>query len=362
MTRNRIERIFEDCGELDAVVLLNGAEPYLDMGFFYATGLVEGLFEGGMAILYPGGTIEVITSLLEAESAKKGNFDISIFKSKSERKELIKDKLSKLSKIGFNSGGVTHKSYLELKELLPEIELMDVSESLNKARMIKDEKEIEILRKACKMVSDVAEDIIDFFKEGVKEYDVAAELSYMMQKKGATGPSFDTISSFGANTAEPHYTAGDCVLKGGDFILLDFGAKYRRYCSDITRTYVLGKASDKQKDMYETVLKAQRIALDRIKPGVNGKDVHQAVSDYIEGTKFKGLFTHSTGHSIGLSVHDNSALTKEVDVILEENMVFTVEPGIYISGYGGVRIEDDVRVTKDGVEILTSATKELIEA
>lgn len=361
MTRTRIEKILKNCDELDAIVLLNGSEPHVDMGFFYVTGLTEGLFEGGMVIIQKDGSLEVLTSLLEAESARKGNFDITIFKTKSERKELFKDKLSNFKKIGINNQDITYKNYLELKELLPETEFIDVTESINKARMIKDEKEIEIMRKACKIVSEVAEDIADFFKEGVLEYEVAAEMSYMMQKKGATGPSFDTISSFGKNTAEPHYTAGDCALKKGDFILLDFGAKYRRYCSDITRTYCCGSASDKQRDMYNTILEAQQIALDNIKPGVNGKDVHQAVSDFIEGTKYKGLFTHSTGHSIGLSVHDNSALTKEVDVILEENMVFTVEPGIYISGYGGVRIEDDVRVTKDEVEILTTATKDFIE-
>ncbi|UCE39583.1 MAG: aminopeptidase P family protein [Thermoplasmata archaeon] len=361
MLTSRIGKIFQGCDEIDAAVFINGAEPLLDMGFFYVTGLMEGLFEGGMAIIYPDSSIEVVTSLLEAESAKKGDFEITIFKSKAERKEIFKDKLSKFKKIGINSQGLIHKNYLELKELLPEIEFVDVTEAVNSARMIKDEKEMEILKKACQMVSEVADGIVDFFKEGVKEYEVAAELSYMMQKLGATGPSFDTISSFGKNTAEPHYTAGDVALKQGDFILLDFGAKYRRYCSDITRTYFLGEASEKQKGMYTTVLQAQKVALDMIKPGVNGKDVHQAVADFIEGTKYKGLFTHSTGHSIGLSVHDGVALTKEIDNTLEENMVFTVEPGIYEPGYGGVRIEDNVRVTSDGCEILTTAKKELIE-
>jgi Xaa-Pro dipeptidase len=362
MTKARVEKLFKGKDDLDAVVFLNGAEPNLDMGFFYVTGLMEGLFEGGMAIAYPDGSLEVVTSLLEAESAKKGNFDISIFKSKSEKNDLFKEKLPKHKKIGFNSTGLVHKNYLELKNLVPEVEFIDVSENLSSARMIKDEDEIKIMRRACDIVSEVADEIVDFFSEGVKEYEIAAELCYLMQKKGATGPSFDTISSVAHNTAEPHYTSGDVVLKKGDFILLDFGAKFKRYCSDITRTYFLGKASEKQKEMYETVLKAQKVALDMIKPGINGKDIHAAVAEYIESTKFAGLFTHSTGHSIGLSVHDNSALTKEVDVILEENMIFTVEPGIYLPGYGGVRIEDDVRVTKDGLEILTSAKKDLIEA
>ncbi len=362
MTRDRIKKIFQDYEDVEAIIFINGAEPHLDMGFFYVTGLVEGgLFEGNMAVTYPDGSLEMVTSLLEAESAKKGGFELSIFKSRAEKKKLFQEKLSKFKKVGINSNGLVYKSYLELKEILPDLELVDVSEAVSKTRMIKDEKEIETMKMACRIVSEVADEILDFFSEGVLENEVAAELSYKMQKMGATGPSFDTIASFAKNTAEPHYTAGFEQLKKGDFILLDFGAKYRKYCSDITRTYFLGAASDKQKDMYETILKAQQVALDMIAPGVNGKDIHQAVSDFIDSTKYKGLFIHSTGHSIGLSVHDGVALTKEIDNLLEENMVFTVEPGIYEPGFGGIRIEDDVRVTKDGVEILTSARKELIE-
>jgi Xaa-Pro dipeptidase len=357
----RTQRILKEHEDLDAIVIINGTEPALDMGFFYLTGLVEGLFEGSMALVHSDGNLELITSLLEAESAKKGGFELSIFKSKAEKKEMFTQKLSKIGKVGIHSAALTHKNFLELRDMAPTAEFVDVSETISKARMIKDEKEIATLKKACTMASEVAQDICGFIKEGVREYEVAAELSYMMQKKGAVGPSFDTISSFGAHTAEPHYTAGDAVLKTGEFVLMDFGAKYRRYCSDITRTFVCGSGSEKQKDMYQTVLQAQKVALDMIRPGVNGKDIHKAVADYIEGTKYKGLFTHSTGHSIGLSVHDGVALTKEIDMILEENMVFTVEPGIYIPGFGGVRIEDDVRVTSDGLEFLTSGTKELIE-
>jgi Xaa-Pro dipeptidase len=314
-----------------------------------------------MCILYPDGKLEVITSLLEAESARKGNFEVSIFKSKAEKKEMFSEKLSKFKKIGLNYSGLVHQNFLELKEYAPEAEFVSITDSLTKARMVKDEKEIATIKKACVIVSEVAENICEFIKEGVIEYEVAAELSYMMQKKGAVGPSFDTISSFGKNTAEPHYTAGEAVLKKGEFVLMDYGAKYKRYVSDITRTFACGEASEKMTDIFNTVLAAQKIALDMIAPGVNGKDVHQAVWDYIEGTKYKGLFTHSTGHSIGLSVHDNVGLTKDVDMVLEENMVVTVEPGIYIPGYGGVRIEDDIRVSKDGMELLTFGTKELIE-
>ena len=235
---------------------------------------------------------------------------------------------------------------------------MDVSDPIIDARNIKDEKEIEVMRKACDIASEVAENITDFIEPGVKEYEIAAELSCRMKKMGATGDAFETISSSGPNTAEPHYTCGDREVQEGDFVLMDFGALFKQYRSDITRTYVVGEASEKQRRMYDTVLKAQQAALDMIRPGVEGPDVHNAAADVINSTEFEGSFIHGLGHSLGLSTHDGSGLSPSVDVTLEPGMVFTVEPGIYLPGYGGVRIEDDIVVTEDGFEYLTSADKE----
>ncbi|MFO7992509.1 MAG: M24 family metallopeptidase, partial [Thermoplasmata archaeon] len=144
----------------------------------------------------------------------------------------------------------------------------------------------------------------------------------------------------------------------GDFVLMDFGALYDRYRSDITRTYVLGEASEKQKKIYDVVAEAQQRALDLIEPGVKGEDVHNAAAEYIDGTEFKGKFTHGLGHSIGLATHDGSGLSPSVDITLEPGMVYTVEPGVYLPGFGGVRIEDDIVVTEDGCEILTSANRD----
>lgn len=360
--KDRIKRIYDNLEQdIDMIIIYTATDPFIDQTFFYVTSLTEGIFEGSVALLNNDYSLEVLASLLEKESAKKGDFGLSIFKLKKEREQIVYERLKGIKKIGINAEELTYKTFLKLKELAPKSEFINVGQAIKKARLVKDEIEIKILKKACKIASEVADEIPNYFKEGMKEYELASEVNYLLQKKGAVGPAFVTISSFGPMSAEPHYIGGTKKLKKGDFVLLDFGALYKRYRSDITRTYVFGKASSVQKEIYEFVKKAQQIGLDAIKAGVNGKNVHKAVEDFINSTNYKGRFTHSTGHSIGLATHDGSALSSQIDVELEENMVFTVEPGIYLPGFGGVRIEDDIVVRKDCAEQLTDAKKDLIE-
>jgi Xaa-Pro dipeptidase len=204
--------------------------------------------------------------------------------------------------------------------------------------------------------------IPDLLFEGMYEYEIAAEIEYNLQKNGADCSAFEIISSFGKNTAEPHYSHGNTKLKKGDFVLFDFGSRFKKYNSDITRTFVFGKADKKQKEIYETVLYAQQIGFDSIKPDVLTSEVHYAVQNYIDNTRYKGCFIHSTGHSIGLSVHDGIiGLNQKNSVKLKEDMVFTVEPGIYIPGFGGVRIEDDILIKKEGIKILTKYPRTFLE-
>jgi Xaa-Pro dipeptidase len=144
--------------------------------------------------------------------------------------------------------------------------------------------------------------------------------------------------------------------------LFDFGARFRRYNSDITRTFVFGKAAEKQKEMHEVVLAAQEVGFETIKPGIKANEVHNAVNSFIDGGMFKGCFIHSTGHSLGLNVHDGGAgLSSDCDVELKEGMIFTVEPGVYIPGFGGVRIEDDILIKKDRIELLTKSSRDFVE-
>src|SRR6266568_2547322 len=183
----------------------------------------------------------------------------------------------------------------------------------------------------------------------------AAELTH------ATFERLRTIVGSGPNGAEPHYTAGPRKIQGGDMIVIDFGAMYRMYCSDITRTVVVGKASEEQKLMHDTVARAQAAAFTRMKPGARGKSVDAAARALIDGTKYKGRFIHGLGHSIGLAVHDGAGLHPASEVILKPNMVFTDEPGVYVPGFGGVRIEDDVLVTRQGPKYLSTTARELLE-
>jgi len=348
--------------DVDMIIIYNKGEPVIDLNFFYVTGLISGgLFEGSYAIVYPDET-KVITSLLEETSARKGENDVYIFKTSQERDELLKKLAGNADTIGLNFSSLTLEDFEKIKKLLGDRRYVDVSTAIMEARMIKDEKEIEIMRKAAKIASEVAEIMPDFMKEGMREYELAGRLVYEMLKRGAEDVAFTSIVAFGENAAEPHYVPGNRKLKRGDFVLMDFGAKYRKYNSDITRTFVFGRAAEEQKEMYQVVLEAQRIGIGMIKEGAHGAEIDTKVREYIDSTKYRGKMTHSTGHGVGLAVHDHVGLSKYKDVVLREGMVVTVEPGVYVQGFGGVRTEDDVVVRREMGEVLTTAKKdELIE-
>ncbi|MFH0815211.1 MAG: Xaa-Pro peptidase family protein [Methanobacteriota archaeon] len=360
--KQRVKGVFgHSKGKAEAIVLLNSVDPHLDMSFFYATGAENGLFEGSAAVLYPDGNCTLICSELEHESASQTDCDIVTCAKKEEFVASLRKALKGCKVVGFNPPETTHKAYLTIKECAGKSKLVDASEALVSARLVKDASEIELMREACSIASEAAVEVQDCIKAGVREYHIAAELCYIMQKKGAIGPAFETIVGSGPNSAEPHYHAGARKINKGDFVLLDFGALYKRYRSDITRTYFLGKADARKREMYKVVLEAQRRALAAIKPGAKGGLAHLAAAKYIDSTEYKGKFIHGVGHSLGLATHDGSGLNPRIDVTLKPGMVFTVEPGVYVPGYGGVRIEDDIVVTKRGCELLTSAPKELTE-
>ena len=359
---NRIKNIFNNIEKkIDAVIIKNSNYPYIDENLFYVTGLEKGIFEGAIAVLHPEGNIDLLVSELEAESASRSKSDIHIYKNKEEMDNIIK-KLSLSDKnIGLNYNCITYNDYHNLKNMIPTSDFIDISKELIKTRLVKDQLELKLIKKACKISDSIMNKIPEMLHEGMYEYEIAAEIDYLMQKLGADKPAFETISSFNKNTSEPHYSHGNTRLKKGDFALFDFGACFRKYNSDITRTFIFGKASKNQKEMYETVLEAQKIGFDIIKADVAANKVHNAVSSYIDNTKFKGRFIHSTGHSLGLAVHDGARLGSENNMKLKENMIFTVEPGIYIPGIGGIRIEDDIQVKKEGIELLTDSSRELLE-
>jgi Xaa-Pro dipeptidase len=312
-------------------------------------------------VLYPDGACHIMVSELEAESARQSNAQKTIYKTKDEYISCLKNLLSSFKTIGVNTDGLSAHEYNKLISLFPHITFVDVSDGFLKTRLIKDEQEIQHIKHACKIADETMATIPDIITRGMTEKELAAEINYSLQNLGAEKPAFDTISSFGKNTAEPHYAHGDASLQNGDFIVCDFGASYKKYNSDITRTFIYRGATEQQKAMLETVLQAQQVAFQMIRPGIKANAVHQAVHSFIESSAFKGKFIHSTGHSLGLSVHDGLGFTPDNTMDLQENMILTVEPGVYLPGIGGVRIEDDVLIRKNGGELLTKSPRVLLE-
>ena len=348
----------------EVIVLSNGTEPHLDASFFYVSGFPYGLFEGSFLVARKDGTVELLTSPLEEEIARTNSNGIEI---QAVQRDEMSSRLSELlrdnaSAIGINSAELTVKSLDVIKSASKTAEQVDVSEAIESARLIKDKDEVECIQKACDIASDAYRKVPKILKKGTTESEVAARLAFEMQENGGSGVAFDSIIAFGKNSALPHYSAGDAKLKKGQFVLCDYGTKYRRYNSDITRTLVFGKASKQQKRMYEVVLEALEMGTQLCTPEYTGAEANSQVTEFIDSTEFKGKFIHSLGHSLGLSVHDGPGLSRNYSKKLEPGMVVTVEPGVYIPGVGGVRIEDDVLVTKTKPKILTSAKRGLLEA
>ncbi|HEV8593965.1 MAG TPA: aminopeptidase P family protein, partial [Thermoplasmata archaeon] len=320
-----------------------------------------GLFEGCAAFCHPDGSAEVVTSALEEETAKRCGLPLHVFRTWAERDAAYKKLLRGHRKIGLNFAEITHKAAEQLHGFAPKAKFVDVSQAVMRARLVKDSEEIGHLRKAAQIASRAFEDILDGIRPGRRESEVAADLVYAMQRRGASGPSFRTIVGSGPNSAEPHYTAGPRRIRKGDFIVIDFGARFNHYCSDVTRTVVVGKATPKHRDIYETVRRAQTESAKKMRPGVAAKSVDAVARAVIDSSEYKGRFIHGLGHSVGLAVHDGGGLGPASDIILRKDMVFTNEPGIYLPGFGGVRIEDDVLITANGPRFLSTATRELLE-
>ncbi|MBQ9358567.1 MAG: aminopeptidase P family protein [Abditibacteriota bacterium] len=256
---------------------------------------------------------------------------------------------------GFEADSVSLKEYRSLcKYVKDPVETHGLAEAL---RLVKDPGEIKALEAACGLADRAALWLREAVKPGISETDLAVELEYFMKKGGASGPAFPSIIAAGENAACPHHAPEDRVIKEGDMVKCDFGCCLSRYNSDITRTFFMGEPSAEFDRIYGIVLEAQQRTIEAIKPGVPGKDIDAVAREFIAGAGYGDCFGHGLGHGLGLSVHDSAAFSPSSPVILEPGMVATVEPGIYIPGWGGVRIEDDVLVTEDGCRVLTHADK-----
>lgn len=264
-----------------------------------------------------------------------------------------------LNTVAIEKAQLTVERYEALQQMYPAATFTRIDEKVNAMRVVKSEEELAILRRAAEMADYAIHVGCNALAEGKTEMEVLNEIETAVKAKGYS-MSFDTMVLFGEKSASPHGIPGDRKLAVGDMVLFDLGVIVDGYCSDITRTVAFGTVNDKQKEIYETVLASNLAAIELVKPGVRAMDLDKAARDVITNAGFGEYFTHRLGHGLGISVHEFPSIHGANEMPLQEGMVFTIEPGVYKSDVTGVRIEDDVVVTADAVEILTKFTKDLV--
>ena len=354
MFQVRINKLREKLSEytLDGLIVSKSENIY------YTTG-----FSGeGLAIIT--GQNYIITDFRYTEQAKSETIGFEIVEIGSGLSHfsiaynLLKD--LGLSTIGFESHSLTVKEYDKLVSHFKNINLVKTNGLIEELRVTKDANEITFIKTAQEITDKAFEHILDFIKPEVSELDLVAELEYLMKKNGSEKVAFETILVSGSKTSLPHGIPSDRKIQPKDFITIDFGARFNGYCSDMTRTIIIGKPSEEQLSIYNTVLNAQIRALKLIRPGLKGKDIDNVARKYIAEQGYGKYFGHGLGHGVGLEIHEEPRLSPKGECVLLPGMVVTVEPGIYIENFGGVRIEDMVVITEEGCENLTHSEKRLI--
>lgn len=302
-----------------------------------------------------------ITDFRYTEQAAKQCVGFEIVKNVGPILEVVADLVESknIENLGFEESFVSFKQYVELEGLL-EVDLIPVSGMVEELREIKDEEEIAIVEKACEIADKAFSHILTYIKPGMTEIQVANELDFYMRSLGASSVSFETIVASGLRSAMPHGVASEKIIEQGDMITIDFGCYYNGYVSDMTRTISLGEPSDKLREIYNIVKEAQQKVLDVAKPGMTGVELDAVARDYIASKGYGEAFGHSTGHGIGLEIHEGPNVSKLAEKAFVPGNIITNEPGIYLPGIGGVRIEDDMLVTENGIKRLTHSEKELI--
>ena len=305
----------------------------------------------------------MITDSRYTEQAKEQCEGYEVIQYTGDVYETIKNILSSsnitLSTCCFEGNYMSVDVFQEVCDTLNETEFL--SFDFARLRIVKRDDELQCLREAFRIADESFSAMLPQLKVGMTENEARIILETEMLKRGSREPSFTTIVASGYRSSMPHGVASDKVMERGDFVTFDFGAMYSGYHSDMTRTIVLGKASDEQKKLYSIVLEAQTRGVAFIKEGVTGAEVDAVCRDYIKEQGYGTNFGHGTGHGVGLDIHELPVASPRSKDILTENMVVTVEPGIYLPGHMGLRIEDTVIVTKEGCEILTQTPKDLIE-
>lgn len=344
---------------LEAFTIIN-IEGSDSLNLRYLTG-----FSGTFGLLVLTQTEQLLlTDSRYTERAKAEAPQVEVREIKGNWAERLSEALKALGirRLGLNSRTISLYDFNQLKEKAPEVELVPLEGPVERLRLRKEKEEIERIKRAAELTDRAFEHALEFVRPGLSELEVAWELEKFMREHGSEGVAFPFIVAAGSNSALPHATPGDRELKRGDLLLLDIGARSGGYCADLTRMIALGRPSKKQREVYELVRRAQEAALSGIKPGMNGLEADKLAREVIQGAGFGDAFGHGLGHGVGLAVHEGPRLSPLADPekdILEPGMVVTVEPGIYLVGEFGVRIEDLTVVRDGGLEVLTGAPKEL---
>ena len=262
--------------------------------------------------------------------------------------------------LAFEAEHVSVSSAKKLEDLFPGCSWEPMTNVIEQIAMVKDKSEIRATRKAVEITDQTFEQIIPEIRPGVTEREIAGKISFTYKMFGADGDAFDCIVAGGPNSALPHARSGDRPLQEGDFVILDFGAFYQGYHADMTRTVVVGEATERHREIYNTVREAQRRGCEAAKDGAPCKEVDSACRNYISESGYGDYFNHGTGHGLGLEIHTNPRFSQLSKDHIYENYLMTIEPGIYIPDWGGVRIEDDILITSNGCEILNQSTKDML--
>lgn len=346
--------------EIDGLLVTDGINRRYLSGFSGSAGLL--LITAGEAILF--------TDSRYSERAEQEVDGLLVYKPQKEKdgegknKKLIDFMAEELFRLGvktlgFESLSVYYYFYKQLEEKLPSIILKPTENLVEEIREIKSSEEIESIKKAAAIADEAFILAMDYLVPGVRECDIRAHMNYFIQTLGGFNECFDIIIASGPNGAIPHAKTSSKVIEEGELIVMDFGADYNGFCSDCTRTLIMGEADERQSYIYKLVKTAQEEALKIVKPGVKCSEVDKAVRDLFEKEGYSKEFIHSTGHSVGLQVHEKPSIAPASEAILQPGMVITVEPGLYFSGWGGVRIEDLIVINEQGFDFITKAPYDL---
>ena len=317
----------------------------------------------GIVLLTPNGGRFITDSRYTIQAKEQvSGLDVVTFDTTSDRLGFISGNAREMGieTLSFDGTKMTYAMVDNLAKKLDGIHFASVDDPIAGLRMIKSPEEIDKIRAACKLADACLEHVVRLIQPGVSEYSINLEVEFFYRRHGAA-LAFEPIVVSGPNSARPHGKATEKLLENGDFVTIDCGAELDGYCSDITRTFVVGKASDRHREVYEQVLKAEKAAIDAARPGITGKELDAVARDLLGTAGLAEYFGHGLGHGLGRLVHDGGALNPSSQTVLAPGQVWTIEPGAYIEGFGGVRIEDDVVITSSGCEVLTFFPKELLE-